>query len=146
VDCNGYPTQNQVCIESLCANTRADHLTAVMRILKYLKGTTDSNFYVQHKTTIILLVTLFPWEYNGYVFILAGALLSWCTQTQYTTALSNMESEYYALHLRMLCEEAGIKLDRPLFMKEDHKSCISFSKDPGSHKRMNNILSIKNQT
>ena len=39
----------------------------------------------------------------------------------------------------MLCEETGISVDRPLVIKEDSKSCISFSKDPGSHKRTKHI-------
>jgi hypothetical protein len=84
---------------------------------------------------------------TGYVFLLAGAPLSWNTMTQHTTALSTMESEYYAvckttqeaLYLRMLCEECGILVDKPLVIKEDNKSCISFSKDPGSHKRTKHI-------
>ena len=84
---------------------------------------------------------------TGYTFLLAGAPLSWNTMTQHTTALSTMESEYYAvckttqeaLYLRMLCEETGISVDKPLIMKEDNKSCISFSKDPGSHKRTKHI-------
>ena len=58
-----------------------------------------------------------------------------------------MESEYYAvcktaqeaLYLCMLCEESGILVDKPLVIKEDNKSCISFSKDPGSHKRTKHI-------
>ena len=171
------------------SDPKADHWTAVMRILRYLKGTADyglhyhkhnSNFYdiakdcpAEHMSNIKQ-----PFAYSsyyfpgsttvnltgysdadfannpddrrsitGYVFILAGAPLSWCTQTQHTTALSTMESEYYAvckttqeaLYLRMLCEETGIKVDRPLIIKEDNKSCISFSKDPGSHKRTKHI-------
>ena len=67
--------------------------------------------------------------------------------TQHTTALSTMESEYYAvckttqeaLHLRMLCEGSSMLVDRPLIIKEDNKSRISFSKDPGSHKRTKHI-------
>ena len=58
-----------------------------------------------------------------------------------------MESEYYAvckttqeaLYLRMLCEESGMLVVRPLIIKEDNKSCIAFSKDPGSHKRTKHI-------
>ena len=30
-------------------------------------------------------------------------------------------------------------VDRPLIVKEDNKSCISFSKDPDSHKRTKHI-------
>ena len=34
---------------------------------------------------------------TGYVFLLAGARLYWNCHTQHTTALSTMESEYYAV-------------------------------------------------
>ena len=58
-----------------------------------------------------------------------------------------MESEYYAvckavqeaLYLRMMFEETGLKVDSPLIIKEDNKACISFSKDPGEHKRTKHI-------
>ena len=84
---------------------------------------------------------------TGYVFLLAGAPLSWNCQTQHTTALSTMESEYYAvckavqeaLYLRMMFEETGLKVDSPLIIREDNKACISFSKDPGEHKRTKHI-------
>ena len=81
------------------------------------------------------------------MFLLAGVPLSWNTMTQDTTALSTMESMYYAvckttqeaLYLRVLCEESGMILDKPLIIKEENKSCISFSKDRGPHKRTKHI-------
>ena len=84
---------------------------------------------------------------TGYVFMFAGAPLSWNCMTQHTTALSTMESEYYAicksvqeaLYLRMLMEEVGLKVDKPLVIKEDNQACIAFSKDPGEHKRTKHI-------
>jgi hypothetical protein len=59
---------------------------------------------------------------TGYAFLLlAGVPLASNTTAQYTTALSTIESENYAvckttqkaLHLRILCEEAGIPVDKP---------------------------------
>jgi len=84
---------------------------------------------------------------TGYVFVFAGAPLSWNCMTQHTTALSTMESEYYAicksvqeaLYLRMLMEEVGLKVDKPLVIREDNRACIAFSKDPGEHKRTKHI-------
>ena len=69
---------------------------------------------------------------TGYVFLLAGAPLSWSCQTQPTTALSTMESEYYsvrkavqeALYLRMMLDETGLKEDSPLINRYDNKECI----------------------
>ena len=59
-----------------------------------------------------------------------------------------MASEYYAvckavqeaLYLHMMFEETGLKVDSPLIIREDNKSCISFSKDPGEHKRTKHIV------
>ena len=90
-----------------------------------------------------LLITLMKGRsITGYLFLLAGAPLSCNCQTQHTTALYTMESEYYAvckavqeaLYLRMMFEKTGLKVDSPLTIREDNKACISFSKDPGEHK------------
>ena len=67
--------------------------------------------------------------------------------TQHTTALSTMDSEYYAicksvqeaLYLRMLFEEVGLRVDSPLVIREDNRACIAFSKDPGEHTRTKHI-------
>ena len=172
------------------SDPKEEHWLAAMRILRYLKGTSDYGLHyhthdsqfsnVTSSTTPAPTISSLklPFAYTshyypgsatvnlvgysdadfannvddrrsitGYVFILAGAPLSWCTQTQHVTALSTMESEYYAvckttqeaLYLRMLCEETGLSVNKPLVIKEDNKSCISFSKDPGAHKRSKHI-------
>jgi hypothetical protein len=135
------------------SDPKPEHWTAVMRILRYLKGTSDYGLhYHKHLSSYIDNASdsprvrmsnirqpfaysshYFPGSANvnlvgysdadfansvddrrsitGYVFLLAGAPLSWNTMTQHTTALSTMESEYYAvckttqeaLYLRILC-------------------------------------------
>jgi hypothetical protein len=84
---------------------------------------------------------------TGYVFVFAGAPLSWNSMTQHSVALSTMEAEYYAvckatqeaIYLRMLFEESGMKVDSPLVIKEDNQACISFTKQPGDHSRTKHI-------
>ena len=84
---------------------------------------------------------------TGYVFLFAGAPLSWNSMTQHSVALSTMESEYYAvckatqeaIYLRMLFEESGMRVDQPLVIKEDNQACISFTKNPGEHTRTKHI-------
>ena len=79
---------------------------------------------------------------TGYVFLLAGAPLSWSCHTQPTTALSTMQSEsnavckavQEALYLRMMLDKTGLKEDSPLIIRYNNKECILFSKDPGEHK------------
>jgi enoyl reductase-like protein len=84
---------------------------------------------------------------TGYVFVFAGAPLSWNSMTQHSVALSTMEAEYYAvckatqeaIYLRMLFEESGMKVEQPLVIKEDNQACISFTKQPGDHTRTKHI-------
>jgi len=84
---------------------------------------------------------------TGYVFVFAGAPLSWNSMTQHSVALSTMEAEYFAvckavqeaIYLRMLFEESGMKVDAPLVIKEDNQSCIAFTKNPGEHSRTKHI-------
>ena len=84
---------------------------------------------------------------TGYVFVFAGAPLSWNSMTQHSVALSTMEAEYFAvckavqeaIYLRMLFEESGMKVDTPLVVKEDNQSCIAFTKNPGEHSRTKHI-------
>ena len=80
---------------------------------------------------------------TGYLFMLAGAPISWQSRSQTTVALSSMEAEYMAacaatqesLWLAMLLEQMGIEVSKPIVLKEDNQACIDFSKNPGNHKR-----------
>jgi len=171
------------------SDPKTEHWVAVMRILRYLKGTRDFGlFYHKHESHYHGVHDLSarlrtahvkqPFAYSSgyfpgssvvnlqgysdadfansiddkrsitcYVFMFAGAPLSWNCITQHTTALSTMESEYYAicksvqeaLYLRMLFEELGLRVDNPLVIREDNRACIAFSKDPGEHKRTKHI-------
>lgn len=84
---------------------------------------------------------------TGYIFYLAGGPVSWQCRMQPTTALSTMEAEYMsacaatqeALYLRMVLEELGVVLDKPIILREDNKACINFADHPGEHKRTKHI-------
>ena len=121
------------------SDPKPEHWCAVMRVLRYLKGTPDNGLhYHKHLSSYVDNVNdsprvrmsnihqpfaysshYFPGSANvnlvgysdadfansvddrrsitGYVHLLAGAPLSWNCMTQHTTALSTMESEYYAV-------------------------------------------------
>ena len=170
------------------SDPKQEHWTACLRILRYLKGTSDhglhyhrhhSHYLGQHEPTRVSMKDLkqpfsyassfYPGDKNvhvfgysdadyannvddrrsitGYVFVFAGAPLSWNSMTQHSVALSTMEAEYYAvckatqeaIYLRMLFEESGMKVDSPLVIKEDNQACISFTKQPGDHSRTKHI-------
>ena len=84
---------------------------------------------------------------TGYVFVFAGAPLTWNSMNQQSVALSTMEAEYFAvckatqeaIYLRMLFEETGINVEAPLIIKEDNQACIAFTKNPGDHSRTKHI-------
>jgi len=84
---------------------------------------------------------------SGYVFMLAGAPISWHSTTQSVVALSSMESEYIAacsatqeaMWLKSVLEELGLGCPKPLLIAEDNKSTIEFADHPGHHRKTKHI-------
>jgi len=84
---------------------------------------------------------------SGYVFLLAGAPISWHSTTQSVVALSSMESEYIAvcaatqeaIWLKSIIEELGLGCTKPLIIAEDNKSTIEFADHPGHHRKTKHI-------
>ena len=149
-------------------NPGVKHWNAVLRILMYLKGTQHfnivfdvslqsrdtSDFFSYPKPDANIFVDADHAgnkddrrSVTGYVFMLAGAPISWQSRSQTTVALSSMEAEYMAacaatqesLWLAMLLDQMGIKLTKPIILREDNQACIDFSKNPGDHKRTKHI-------
>ena len=144
------------------------HWDAVLRIMQYLKGTQNvgivfdgsvtpkgtSGYFSYPKADAEVFVDADHGtnkddrrSVTGYVFMLAGAPISWQSRSQTTVALSSMEAEYMAacaatqesLWLAMLLEQMGIEVSKPIVLKEDNQACIDFSKNPGNHKRSKHI-------
>ena len=89
-----------------CAAPTEAHLTAVKRILRYLKGSLDSKIvYHQTPNTDVVGYTDANWagdlddrrSTSGNVFLLAGGPISWTSKRQSVVAVSTAESEYIAL-------------------------------------------------
>ena len=84
---------------------------------------------------------------TGYVFVLAGAPISWQSRQQVSVALSSMEAEHMAacaaaqeaLWLRMLLADLGVDITNPVSLKEDNQAAIASSKNPDDHKRSKHI-------
>jgi hypothetical protein len=82
-----------------------EHWEYAKRVLRYLKRTIDLGLvYSQNKSEIVGYVDA-DWaddasdrrSYTGYVFMYAGAAVSWECRKQRTVALSSTEAEYMAI-------------------------------------------------
>jgi hypothetical protein len=78
----------------------------VKRVFRYLRGTVNLGIkYNSDRHSIIELFSDADWgnspddrrSVTGYLSMLAGGVVTWCSKKQPTTALSSMEAEYMAL-------------------------------------------------
>jgi len=104
------------------ADPRVKDLIAAKRILRYLQGTKDKKitYSVKGNTELIGYCDA-DWRMDlehrrsttGYIFLLAGAAISWVSKKQPTVALSSTEAEYMAscaaaqetIYLRVLLKD-----------------------------------------
>jgi hypothetical protein len=132
------------------ANPRQNHLMAVKRILRYLKGTINFGLYYEKNTMLDLKVyTDVDWAKNvddrkttcGEIFLLGRRLVSWTSKKQNCISQSTSEAEYVATainctnlvwHKQML---KGMKeeITEPIVMYCDNTSAINISKNPVMH-------------
>ena len=84
---------------------------------------------------------------TGYIFLLAGAPISWQSRQQPSVALSSMESEYMAacaaaqeaVWLIQLLKEFTCTFFQPVILFEDNKACLEFVKNNNNAKRSKHI-------
>ncbi|KAH7295960.1 hypothetical protein KP509_26G001200 [Ceratopteris richardii] len=77
---------------------------------------------------------------SGYVYILAGGAISWCSRLQRIVALSTTEAEYIsateaskeAIWLARLCSEFGMS-EKALVLGCDNQSAICLAKNATFH-------------
>ena len=143
----------------LCARFQSDpresHLTAVKRILRYLKGTTNVGL-VYRRSEDYNLVGFCDADYagdrverkstSGSCQFLGSHLISWYSKKQATIALSTTEAEYVAaagcstqmLWMKSQLEDYQIyESNIPIFC--DNTSAICLSKNPILHSKAKHI-------
>jgi hypothetical protein len=84
---------------------------------------------------------------SGYVFILAGAAVSWSSKKQTSVALSSTEAEYIAgthaakelIWLKELLARLDLATNSPTTLLMDNQSAIAIAKNPAFHKRTKHI-------
>jgi hypothetical protein len=139
------------------SNPSQQHMDAITQVLGYLKGREDHGItYTKMHDTSVTGFSDADWagcqdgrrSTSGWVFIMAGAPVSWCSNRQSVVALSTCEAEYMALSAA--AQEAvwiknfindlgvGIQLDHiPIHV--DNESAIRLTMNPEFHKRSKHI-------
>ena len=84
---------------------------------------------------------------SGYLMVLAGGAVEWCSAFQKVTAHSSVEAEYMAageatsaaVGLRLFIEELGFSQDGPTPLQEDNQPCIALSLNNCQHFKTRHI-------
>jgi hypothetical protein len=136
------------------------HWNSVLRVFRYLKGTTTYGIQYRDRGSIRLLGYCDA-DYTGdsrdrrsvtgHLYLLIGGPVSWTSTKQRCVCQSTIESEYIALSeaskqgqwLRALLRELqwseylGDNLEVPIY--SDNQGCIALARDPIAHSRTKHI-------
>ena len=143
--------------QSSLPNQKKTHLTALKRVLRYLKGTADHGILYQKQKSGSTCVGFSDADWagdvsdrrstSGYVFCMNGGVISWKSKKQDCVSLSTAEAEYVALSsaaqesvwLKKLITELGRPPSGPMTIYEDNQSAIAMCKNPQYHGRAKHI-------
>ncbi|KAF7371923.1 Reverse transcriptase Ty1/copia-type domain-containing protein [Mycena venus] len=152
-------------LSQFSSNPGPVHLTAVKRVYRYLRGTTnlgitysaspDSNIVMHADFSEPRLYSDADWgnavddrkSISGFVTTVAGGAVTWSSKKQPTVALSTMEAEYIALShavrenlwLRQLFSELDCSETSPTPVFVDNRGTIDFTFNAGFHARSKHI-------
>jgi hypothetical protein len=135
------------------------HLTAVKRVLRYLKGSAGLCLAYRSSSSggddKAVGYSDADWagdcdsrrSTTGSVFLAAGAAITWLSQRQKSVALSTTETEYVALcsstqtavWLRRLDGDLGKAATDATVVYEDNQGAIAVAKNPIGHRRTKHI-------
>lgn len=140
-----------------CENPKQIHWTALKRILRYLRGTSDLGLLYRRTSATAYLQGYCDADYggdvdsrrsrSGYVFQIGSSLIAWNSKAQQCTAQSTTEAEYIAacmatkeaVWLRRLLTSIGFPQPDPTPLFGDNQSAIRLVKNPEYHKRTKHI-------
>ncbi|WVZ92355.1 hypothetical protein U9M48_038428 [Paspalum notatum var. saurae] len=138
----------QVCLHM--HDPREPHLTALKRLLRYLRGTVDHGLLLHRSSSTELVVyTDADWagcpdtrrSTSGYAVFLGGNLVSWSSKRQPVVSRSSAEAEYRAVAngvaeaswLRQLLAELYSPLAKSTLIYCDNVSAVYLSTNPVQH-------------
>ena len=144
-------------VAKFCSRPSEAHLTAVKRILRYLKGTANLGLkFMKSESGELTGYSDADWagdvderrSTTGNLFLMSGAPVSWLSKKQTVVALSTSEAEYVALSMaaqeavwlrRFLSDLTTTELGIPTIIMEDNQGAIAMARNPGSHARTKHI-------
>ena len=137
------------------ANPKESHISAVKRILRYLKHTPSIGLWYPKGASFTLLgysdsdfagCRVDRKSTSGGCHLLGRSLVSWSSKKQNSVALSTTEAEYIAtgaccaqiLYMKQSLLDYGVVLDRiPLLC--DNESAVKIANNPVQHSRTKHI-------
>ena len=144
----------QICLHM--HDPREPHLTAMKRILRYLRGTPDFGLLLRRSSSSDLVVyTDADWagcpdtrrSTSGYAVFLGDNLVSWSAKRQTVVSRSSAEAEYRAVAngvaeatwLRQLLHELQAPPSRYTLVYCDNISAVYLSTNPVQHQRTKHV-------
>jgi hypothetical protein len=144
----------QICLHM--HDAREPHLTAMKRILRYLRGTPDFGLLLRRLSSSGLVVyTDADWagypdtrhSTSGYAVFLGDNLVSWSAKRQTVVSHSNIEAEYRAVTncvaeatwLRQLLHELQAPPSRCTLVYCDNINVVYLSTNPVQHQRTKHV-------
>jgi hypothetical protein len=135
---------------------RSTHFSAVLRILRYLKGTLFYGLHFSANSPLVLSgYSDADWgrdptdrrSTTGYCFFLGDSFISWRSKKQTVVARSSAESEYRAIAdasseliwLRWLLTDMGVPHSSATMLHCDNRSAIQISHNDVFHERTKHI-------
>ncbi|XP_026460030.1 uncharacterized protein LOC113360781 [Papaver somniferum] len=135
---------------------RSTHYAAVLRILRYIKGTLYQGLHFSSNSDLRLHVySGSDWagdvtdrrSTTGYCLFLGNSLISWFSKKQYVVSRSSAEDEYRALAhttseifwLRWLLQDMGVISSEPTPLSCINKAAIHISHNDVFHERTKHI-------
>ena len=138
------------------ANPGVEHWNALMHVIGYVKNTLD------YGLTYSRDADLSPHAFvdadyggckdtrrstSGYVFLMAGAPVTWSSKRQATVALSTVEAEYVAMSrcaqqmvwMHSWLREVKIDYSTPGLIRGDNRGAIALTKNTKDHSKVKHI-------
>lgn len=148
-------------LSQYASNPSKEHRQAVIRVLRYLKGTSDHGITYRGVKPADAQPPLMAYcdsdwaqdidtrrSVTGYVFLLCGAAISWQSKRQHTVTLSSVEAEYQAtvqaakevVWWRRFLTALGHDMSDPTILRTDSQGSIQLIKNGASgHDRTKHV-------